>query len=296
MHMMESGSVDALQFTNPDQLIIDESIEDVGDSIIGYFLRHPVYIAIAFGPVIFFDALLFLFSVPIPDLYLFPAIMPIAVYRYVRNRVLQQFMRQFAAANGFSYEMNGSMSGLDGTLFSIGHGQSVSNVVRGTYHGCPMRLFDYRYTTGTGRNARTHLLTIFRLDFDIAMPDITLENRGSIFGESVFGGGIGKEILTLEGDFSDHFTLAVPKDYEIEALQVFTPDVMAELMQKGRNFSMEIIGGHLFLYAKKTITTKRELLAFYDLARYFAETLVPRFARMKSGIAAMNRSFGGGSR
>lgn len=296
MHMMENESVDVLRFSEPDQLVVDESIEDVRGGTAEYFLRRPAFIALAFGSVVIFDGLLLLFNVPISGLYLLPVIILIAVYGYVQNRILQQFMRQFAAANGFSYTADGSMDGLDGTIFSIGHGQAISNVVCGTYRRCPMQLFDYRYTTGSGKNTHTHLFTVFRLDFDIVMPNITLENRGSFFGESVLGGGIGKEVLTLEGDFGDYFTLAVPKDYEIEALQVLTPDVMAELMEKGRDFSMEIVGGHLFLYAKKTITTKRELLAFYDLARYFAETLVPRFAQMRSGIAAMNESFGDGSR
>ncbi len=189
-----------------------------------------------------------------------------------------------------------SFSVRSGSKITIGHSKSVSNVVSGTYRQCPMELFDYRYTVGSGKNSHTYPFTVFELRFDIAMPDIVLDNKACPTGaESVFGGFSGLETIRLEGDFSDVFTLGVRKDYEIEALQVFTPDVMAVLMDKGRDFSMEIVGGQLFLYAKNTIETRQALIRFFDLARYFAETLVPRFVQMKSGVAAMNESFGRGS-
>lgn len=47
--------------------------------------------------------------------------------------------------------------------------------------------------------------------------------------------------LKLEGDFADHFTLFVPEDYEGDALYVFTPDLMALLLDNATKLSVEII-------------------------------------------------------
>jgi hypothetical protein len=273
--------------------IVDWQIETVQGGTMEYLKRHLDYaMYVALGVIVFYGILV-LFHVPLSGLYVIPMFILVAGYAYVRKQVLREFMRQFAAANGFSYAEDGTVDGRNGTLFTIGHSKSVSNVVSGTYKQCSMELFDYRYTIGSGKNSHTYPFTVFELRFDIAMPNIMLENRECPTGaESIFGGFPGLETIRLEGDFSDRFTLGVRRDYEIEALQIFTPDVMAVLMDKGRNFSMEIVEGQLFLYAKNTIETRQALAQFFDLARYFAEKLVPRFARMKSGIAAMNESFG----
>ncbi len=88
-------------------------------------------------------------------------------------------------------------------------------------------------------------------------------------------------MISLEGDFNKYFTLKITKNYQIEALEIFTPDVMAELIDKAKNFSLEIINNNVFIYANHLIGTKEELLEIYELAGYFTKKLGPLFARMK---------------
>lgn len=54
--------------------------------------------------------------------------------------------------------------------------------------------------------------------------------------------------LSLEGDFDDHYRLYVPKQYERDALYVFTPDIMSLLVRAGAKYDVEIIGNQLYLY------------------------------------------------
>ena len=48
------------------------------------------------------------------------------------------------------------------------------------------------------------------------------------------------QVLHLEGDFDRHFTLYCPKEYERDALYVFTPDLMALLIDETGDLDVEI--------------------------------------------------------
>ncbi len=54
--------------------------------------------------------------------------------------------------------------------------------------------------------------------------------------------------MSLEGDFNKYFKLSVPKGYEVKALEVFTPDVMATLIDKCKFFNVEIAGTNIYSY------------------------------------------------
>ena len=54
------------------------------------------------------------------------------------------------------------------------------------------------------------------------------------------------QILSLEGDFSEYFTLYCPREYERDALYVFTPDLMALLIDQTSTFDVEIVDDWMF--------------------------------------------------
>jgi hypothetical protein len=58
------------------------------------------------------------------------------------------------------------------------------------------------------------------------------------------------QILGLEGNFNEYFTLYVPKQYGRDALYVFTPDVMAAMIDSGRQYDIEIVGDELYMYSQ----------------------------------------------
>ncbi|AWB85274.1 hypothetical protein [Mycetocola zhujimingii] len=63
------------------------------------------------------------------------------------------------------------------------------------------------------------------------------------------------QVLSLEGNFDDHFTLYCPEGYEQDALYLFTPDVMAELIDRVNSFDVEIIDDWLFLESSRDVVT-----------------------------------------
>ncbi|MFY9712935.1 MAG: hypothetical protein WAK00_05630 [Microbacterium sp.] len=55
--------------------------------------------------------------------------------------------------------------------------------------------------------------------------------------------------LRLEGDFNSHFSLYCPREYEQDALYVFTPDVMALMIDTVGVRDVEFVDDRLLLYA-----------------------------------------------
>lgn len=55
--------------------------------------------------------------------------------------------------------------------------------------------------------------------------------------------------VSLEGDFDTHFALYAPAGYERDALYLFTPDVMALLIDETGDLDVEVIGNRLTIYS-----------------------------------------------
>lgn len=60
----------------------------------------------------------------------------------------------------------------------------------------------------------------------------------------------GHQQLSLEGNFDDYFRLYVPPGYEQDALYIFTPDVMAMLIDTLHTFDIEIVDNILYIYQR----------------------------------------------
>lgn len=61
------------------------------------------------------------------------------------------------------------------------------------------------------------------------------------------------QILSLEGDFNNYFTLYAPNQYERDALYIFTPDLMSLLIDNAQAFDVEIIDDCLYFYVRDGI-------------------------------------------
>lgn len=59
------------------------------------------------------------------------------------------------------------------------------------------------------------------------------------------------QVLSLEGNFDTYFTLYCPQQFEQEALSVFTPDLMALLIDDAAPFDVEIVDKWMFFYSRR---------------------------------------------
>lgn len=125
---------------------------------------------------------------------------------------------------------------------------------------------------GAGRGKVTHTFGYLQMTLPRRVPHMLLDARANdILGISNLPRGVDRsQRLSLEGDFDQHFTLYAPAEYQTDALYVFTPDLMATLIDEGSSYDVELVDDRLYLYSAKPFRhddpeTMRWLLWFVEL-------------------------------
>ncbi len=209
----------------------------------------------------------------------------IFILAFFYAKMKKAFMQSFAQANGYSYEEQGNIDEFKAPYLAMGHSQGATHILRGNYANCPIVLFEFNTTIGYGKHAKYITFTVFEITYKTDLRHIFLARKNGFFDTGFFEGAsleskVGRP-LKLEGDFGKYFTLYVPEDYEIEALQIFTPEIMVKFIDIGNKFSFEFIDNKLFIYAKKTLNAKKDLDALYSFAKTLITDLAPRLERIK---------------
>ncbi len=62
---------------------------------------------------------------------------------------------------------------------------------------------------------------------------------------------------------------------------------MEKIQDQWKNFSLEFVNSHIYIYACGIVSTKAELDNMYSLARYLIEKVGPLAERMKPSLMAL---------
>jgi hypothetical protein len=173
--------------------------------------------------------------------------------RVVEKRAWSRFIRltRFATANNLLYSPDGTGRSYPGLLFSIGHGRTFTGILSRT-DAPGFDIGNYRYRTGSGKNQRTFVRGYVAMRLERKLPHMVLDAVGNngLFGASNLPRAFGRDqVLSLEGDFDKYFTLYCPREYERDALYVFTPDLMALLIDNASTLDVEIVDDWMFVYS-----------------------------------------------
>jgi hypothetical protein len=134
------------------------------------------------------------------------------------------------------------------------------------------------------------------LKLDRQLPNMVLDARSNntLFGTTDLPVSFSADQrLSLEGDFDKYFTLYCPKEYETDALYVFTPDLMALLVDQSQQFDVEIVDDWMFVYSTKKlnltdIPTLNHLFRIVDTVGAKAVTQTDRYADERITGPALN--------
>lgn len=123
--------------------------------------------------------------------------------------------------------------------FVEGSNRYASNILRGTYQGQQLFIFDYHYVTGSDRNTKDHDLTILMLvEKDPVFPQLTI-GREKIGGRIAAAFGVGDEVHLESTEFSKAFAVH-SKDKKF-AYDVCNQQMM-EYLLANRDLQIEIQG------------------------------------------------------
>jgi hypothetical protein len=203
--------------------------------------------------------------------FFLPIILPVGIWYVWQYKKQQSLIKAYAAKHGYVYQANAVLNDLDGVIFQnpahfMGQGSGPSNgyllgwLVHGQISGRNFRMYEYTLDdrNGSGVNTMDGVgigVQINRQATSFDVMDIVVQGEGLQF---LLISNTRKTILNhirislkqyqLEGDFNRYFTLYGAEGAEIEVLRIFTPDVMAYLIDHYQTYSLELTPQHFFIY------------------------------------------------
>ena len=199
-------------------------------------------------------------------------------YGLLYLRIKSQFIKEFGKSIGFSYLKVAPISSVSGKLFSIGQARMIIDVLSGIYENISVRIFTYFFQE-IGEHSGRHFYTVFEASLLGTVPNIFLySNKQKGLN---FDWNNDNSTIVLEGDFNKYFTLCVPKGYEQEAYEIFTPDVMANLIDLANELNFEFIGNKLYIYKTQLVTKKSEIERIFNLSKYLINLFHKNTANIK---------------
>lgn len=200
-----------------------------------------------------------------------------------------QFMKQVASALGYQYSGNVSMETVSGNLFNIGHSQRIFNTIEGVYTSLRLRIYNYRTEIGYGKNRQVFQYTVFEITYPYNLPNFLLTAKESVFAELSSRNPVLPQStkLKLEGDFNKYFDVSVQQNFEMEAYEILTPDIMDSFIQKSRGLNFELSNHKLYIFQHGLITTKDKMSAMYNTSTIISQMLSSHFKEVSSDVSAM---------
>ncbi|MFF2493852.1 hypothetical protein [Agromyces sp. NPDC058064] len=163
----------------------------------------------------------------------------------------------FAEANGWEYRAVGDPPALgDGLWEQVSNGTAHDQVIAdgwqtGHLRGGTRSAESVRYTKSgirvttrvrSGSPVSSIDVGYLAIDLPRHLPNMILDagRNDGLIGSSLARPPKEDQRLSLEGDFDRHFRLYVPRGYERDALYVFTPDLMALLIDETGDLDVEV--------------------------------------------------------
>jgi hypothetical protein len=192
-----------------------------------------------------------------------------------------QFWQQIAQKYDWEFEAEVSTSSEKALIFSLGHSRKGRNGIKGTYAQNPFRIFEYQYTVGHGKHAHTYAFTIFEAKFQGTFPHLYLDcDKDGYSHPPSFSMPSLKEV-NLPTEFEKIFTLYVPQKYELEALQIFTTDVLAQFIDNMWYYDIEFVDGELVIYQCNQFINFDGLDMELHRIQKLVDLLAPQLNRMR---------------
>ena len=170
-------------------------------------------------------------------------------WSYVANKKRIEGFEQEAEAMGLNFTQQPANSFMAHyghfKLFNRGRRRGVSNLIEGDSGDVTLRIFDYKFTTGSGKQTRHHVQTIASLkSSQLNIPSLTIHPEG-------FLSRVGSKMGFQDIDFDSHPTFSkmfVLKGDNEEAIRNFLTPAALEYFEAHQGISLEASGDTLFFY------------------------------------------------
>ncbi len=224
-------------------------------------------------------------------LHFLPVVIIAYIYKSTQEKIRHEFYQQIAAKLNFTYSQAALPRGETGAIFQVGHGKRMEDILSGKLLNLPVKMFNYFYTVGSGKSAQHFEKTIWQINFSTALPPVLLLSDFQSFGDFLSNNNL-KNVSKIELPVSveNKFSLYSEKKFEIEALQIFTPNVLEKINNDFANFSLDFADHNLYIYAKTLISNSESMNKFVEFAAYISGKLIKLAPGMQDSVIALKEA------
>jgi len=153
----------------------------------------------------------------------------VIVISSVMAKKRREALAAVAASMGFTFTPKGSDTGRQSLgnfpLLNRGRSRRMYNIMSGVAQGINVRIFDYRYTTGSGKNSHTYYQTVIAFETDSLNVPVFRLTPESVFHK--IGTAFGMQDIDFDShpEFSRRYLLKGEDEDGIRAM--FTPSVLS---------------------------------------------------------------------
>ena len=161
----------------------------------------------------------------------------------------RQMWEQVASQYGLRYNARDPFNILDTydfALFHQGHSRKVYNCLYGNYQDLPVKLFDYKYNTGSGKSETTHHLSAVLAEVNIYCPYLFIRPENFMDRVSEFLG-----FDDIDFDYEQFNRSFHVKGEDKKFAYDICHSGMMEFLLAHNSTSWELRGRNLLLYSRK---------------------------------------------
>jgi len=184
------------------------------------------------------------------------ALIPIGfyIYKHISNKEKQfeDGFKNFLESNNFKPSSYLEIKeGSRPFVYGLGSRNELNLEFNGTINTTGFDNFVYTYYVNRKNSEKAYPFTIMHLSLSKTLPHLVLDSRkndGVV--SSIPRYFSDDQRIELEGDFDDYFDLYAPNGYEIEALDIMSPDFMQMLIDFHTDFDVEIDDKSVYIISK----------------------------------------------
>lgn len=204
-----------------------------------------------------------------------PILFPLVYLLFIQNELVSLLWMKVAEINGWEYKSGSDTKEEHGIMFQQGHSGTIFRRIDGVVDGRKFRMFNYTFIVGSGKYQRPYSYTVFAFKFNGSFPHIYLNNKHNSYSINI------GEKVPIPSDFEKQFILSAPRKYEMEALEIFTPDVLIKMLDKKFYHDIELVGSEVILFVDGIVTSFEQLENGFNTALELEDLLDEKLDRFK---------------
>lgn len=203
---------------------------------------------------------------------------PIVVLILKMVQLQELFWKESAEQFGFAY-LRKPWFERDALILREGHSGMTGHGMQGMLGDDPVRLYQYSYATGYAKSRESRTYIILEVIFSGTFPHLYLNN---IRNRNLSGlTSLSLPTVPLPYEFDGKFKLYAPEGYEIEALEIFTPDILAHMLDEKWEHDIELVDRKLYIFREQSISNREQIELEFNRLRGILHYLAPTLNRVK---------------